>query len=682
MLSFINKYLRRPPRESGRSKEEQEASNKAEMLSTCVRDSSHGCAPGCCPANFLSPIELNNQTGRSTRVPATTTMISRSNFTKSTTSSILPNIFFTNHESLPSLPDAFSSFAAAFPQYGNTEQAERIRSSEYQHLLNHVCLDYAGFGLFSHAQMTSSVASTSSTPPPSSLLQPPFFSISYKSESLKSHMQRGSRETALESAIKKRIMGSLNISYEEYNMVCTANRTTAFRLLAETYPFHSNKRLLTVYDYESEAATAMAESAQRRGAKVMSANFTWPSLRIYSAKLREKLIKRKKKRNGLFVFPLQSRMTGARYPYLWMSLAQENGWHIMLDACALGPKDVDTFGLSLIQPDFIICNFYKVFGENPSGFAALFVKKSRCEVLQTSTIARSIGIVSIVPARRLSLLRDDYSSTDLESRSCEFKNVEDDLETTSSFSGPISTHLSNAPAQTENESHLNSKEKQVLRSEQGETSGISEPMTNNKEERGEPSSEIVEDADNSMQIECRGLDHADHLGLILIGSRLRCITNWLYVALFKLRHPHSESGHSLVKIYGPRVKFDRGPALAFNVFDWKGEKVEPSLVQKLADRSNISLSCGFLKNICFPDKYEEESNIVLERRASDATIAGSKGKENIEMGINVVNASLGFLTNFEDAYRLWAFIAKFLDADFIEKERWRYMALNQKIIEV
>jgi hypothetical protein len=33
-------------------------------------------------------------------------------------------------------------------------------------------------------------------------------------------------------------------------------------------------------------------------------------------------------------------------------------------------------------------------------------------------------------------------------------------------------------------------------------------------------------------------------------------------------------------------------------------------------------------------------------------------------------------------YKLWTFVARFLDVDFVEKERWRYTALNQKTIEV
>jgi selenocysteine lyase/cysteine desulfurase len=33
--------------------------------------------------------------------------------------------------------------------------------------------------------------------------------------------------------------------------------------------------------------------------------------------------------------------------------------------------------------------------------------------------------------------------------------------------------------------------------------------------------------------------------------------------------------------------------------------------------------------------------------------------------VEVVTASLGFLTNFEDVYKLWAFVSKFLNPTFI-----------------
>ncbi|KAJ4777076.1 molybdenum cofactor sulfurase-like protein [Rhynchospora pubera] len=655
MLPLFEKYFkRRPPKETSSSKEETENNinrNTADMPpENKPKYSYYNCFHGCLATKpSLTQIQQIGETTTGTTAAATTTTrTTRSNFSKTTTSSLYPSNQFTNHESLPSMSDAFSIFLSVFPQYNGTQTADLIRRHQYCHLSTHACFDYSGIGLFSQAQMDSDFVtpSTSTDTIPPSRIKPPFFEIAYKSASLRSQVQSRIKDTTLEAEIRKRIMKLLSISDDEYSMVCTANRTTAFRLLAESYTFNPNNKLLTVYDYESEAVTAMTETSRKKGADVATANFTWPGLRINSTKLRKKLTQRKKKK-GLFVFPLISKMTGTRYPYLWMKLAQDHGWHIALDACALGPKEMDTFGLSLIQPDFIICNFFKVFGGNPSGFAGLFVKKSSCDALERSSIARSIGIVNIVPARRFSYIGDDYSGTDLEpSQFLNMRNEEEDMETTSSFSGPIVT-----------------QNRENMSQEIGDVSKILE------EERTQ---EIDREEEAAMEIECHGLDHANTLGLVLISTRLRCITNWLVVALSKLRHPNSTTGYYLVRIYGPRVKFDRGPGLAFNVFDWKGEKIDPSLVQKLGDRSGISLSCGFLKNILFENVYEGDEKNVLEKK---------EGDEN-DVGISVVNVSFGFLSSFEDAYKLWVFIAKFLDADFVEKEKWRYMALNQKMVEI
>ncbi|AQK57899.1 uncharacterized protein [Zea mays] len=683
MLVLINRYFRSRNSPAGGGDEMAPA------------DRDHLCLPGCVP------VRAKRAASTAAATVTTTARASRHNFVKAAASGLLAGAHFTNHESLPPLPDAYAEFVAAFPQYahGALARADAIRGEEYQHLDRHVCLDYTGINLFSHAQMNSSLPSTSSAPPPSSAWQPPFFDIAYKSTSLRTQVQCGDAAAGgIGAAVTRRIMASLKIPEEEYAMVCTANRTTAFRLLAESYSFQPGKQLLPVYDYESEAVGAMADSARRRGAEVTSASFAWPSMRIHGTDLRKRLARgcRRGAGRGLFVFPLASRMTGARYPYLWMSAAHEQGWHVALDACALGTKDLDTFGLSLIRPDFIVCNFFKVFGENPSGFAGLFIKKSSLAALERSVIARSIGIVSIVPARRWSL-HDGYSTELEHSRS--FPKLADpalddgDVETTSSFSGPLSSTAVTRSRTLQSDAAENGDAdapeiREVdITPENGFYTGEPRAENGHETEQLAKEEEDRQGGESVMEVECRGLDHADALGLIAIGNRLRCITNWLLVALQKLRHPHADNGHQLVKLYGPRVKFDRGPSLAFNVFDWKGERVSPMLVQKLADRHNISLTCGFLCNIWFSDKYEAERGTVLEHRiAGNSVSVGARGKKRKDaggdVGILVVNASLGFLSNFEDAYRLWAFVAKFLDADFVEKERWRYTALNQKTVEV
>ncbi|XP_068649762.1 molybdenum cofactor sulfurase [Aristolochia californica] len=647
------------------------------MQSPCLSEATRACFHGCCTTSLLSLTEPPKP-----KAP-TTSAASRSKFVISTASSIFPDTQFTNHESLPSLPEAFSNFTEAYPQYSETEQADRIRTDEFYHLMlsDQVCLDYIGFGLFSHSQHQTSLATASSSSPPRqshSMLQSCFFDISYKAVSLNSQILYGTQETPLESAIRKRITAFLNISEQEYGMVCTANTASAFKLLAESYPFQTNRRLLTVYDYENEAVNGMIEISQKRGARAASASFSWPSLRINSSKLRKMVTgKRNKKKKGLFVFPLQSRMTGSRYSYLWMTLAQEQGWHVLLDACALGPKDMDTLGLSLFKPDFLICSFFKVFGENPSGFGCLFVKRSSSSTVEASTVARSIGIVSIIPAKQFSNLPEDSSGTDYESQNLKTKLPDESRVVTGIFSGPVSARTSDGQCRS-----LGSSKRQ---SEVGETSELSSEIVELEKPDAVQTGKVPinsGETDESFKIECRGLDHADSLGLNHINCRVRFLVNWLVLALLKLRHPHSETGHPLVKIYGPKIKFNRGPAVAFNVFDWKGEKIEPSLVQKLADRSNISLSYGFLQNIWFSEKYEQEKQKVLENRTNKSVIPGSKKGGKYATGITVVTAAIGFLANFEDAYRLWAFVAKFLDADFVEKERWRYVALNQKTIEV
>ncbi|XP_030533285.1 uncharacterized protein LOC115742899 isoform X1 [Rhodamnia argentea] len=630
------------------------------------------CLDGCCPSPLLGGLPEQ----RTSTVPKQRSAFSacRRDFATTTSSSIFPNTQFTNHESLPSLKESFTEFTRVYPQYAETVQVDELRSREYYHLSisNHTCLDYIGVGLFSHSQLQnqehsrSQQAGSSSSP----LYKPdfPFFSLSYKTGSLKTRLLLGGGESQLESLMKKRIMGFLNISQSDYCMVFTANRTSAFKLLAESYPFPSSRKLLTVYDYESEAVEAMVNSSAKRGAKVMSAEFSWPRLRIQSTKLRKMIVRKKKKKDkrGLFVFPVHSRVTGARYPYLWMSMAQENGWHVLLDACALGPKDMDSFGLSLFKPDFIICSFYKIFGENPSGFGCLFVKKSTLPSLETSL---TMGVVSLVRAEK-SL--DESSGTDTE--------LDRAYSNSNSFSGPIPVETNCGPSDSEQQGTSFSQPVELPPVKNKEPE-ISEIVSSEKTDDKAPQNIGNNSGNGNTELHCAGLDHVDSLGMTLISNRARYLINWLVNAMLKLEHPNTE-GVRLVRIYGPKVKFDRGPALAFNVFDWKGEKVEPVLLQKLADRGGISLSYGFLRHICFSDKHNEEKLKVLEKRGTAANVAVLNKKDKANQGITVATLALTFLSDFEDVYKLWAFVSQFLDADFVEKERWRYTALNQKTIEV
>nr|GME16077.1 molybdenum cofactor sulfurase-like [Ipomoea batatas] len=81
----------------------------------------------------------------------------------------------------------------------------------------------------------------------------------------------------------------MNISEDDYSVVFTANQSYAFRLLAYAYPFQATNRLHTVYNYQNEAVEAMAESSKAHD-RVLSAQFSWPNLKVNSRKLRKMVV--------------------------------------------------------------------------------------------------------------------------------------------------------------------------------------------------------------------------------------------------------------------------------------------------------------------------------------------------------------------------------------------------------
>jgi selenocysteine lyase/cysteine desulfurase len=306
---------------------------------------------------------------------------------------------YTDHESIPGREASRARFDAMCPRFAaETAPMDAVRAAEYSHLREsgRVCLDYCGLGLFSYRQQIEEWESAS-------------FAHSKIPVSLAwGAIYGGAQSGAMERVIRERIMSYLKIDKAEYSAVFTASRGASFRLLADSYPFESCDRLVTMYDHESESVGMMAKRAESRGARPSSAAFKWPSLRVDSAALKKMLLSRSRGifRNlpakGLFVFPAQSRISGAKYSYQWMSFARRHKWHVLLDASALGPKDMDSLALSLFSPDFIVASFYKVFALDPSGFGCLFIKNSAIPLIQDgstlpSSSSSSSGIVQLIP---------------------------------------------------------------------------------------------------------------------------------------------------------------------------------------------------------------------------------------------------------------------------------------------
>ncbi|KAF8045405.1 hypothetical protein N665_5007s0002 [Sinapis alba] len=506
------------------------------------------------------------------------------------------DIKFTSQESLPPLRTSFYDLITAFPDYLQTSQADHLRSTEYQNLScssRHVVLSHTGQQqpLFSYSQFRQLSGLNNS-----------LFTLSSKQVSSGEEMLSFAREeSCFQTRMRKRIMSFMNLEESEYDMILTQDRSSAFKILAELYSFKTNPNLLTVYNYEDEAVEEMIRISEKKGVKPKSAEFSWPSTEIVSEKLKRTISRSKRRRDkrGLFVFPLQSLVTGASYSYSWMSLAQENQWHVLLDTSALASKDMETLGLSLFQPDFLICSFTEVLGQDdPAGFGCLFVKKSSSQALS------EVPEVIITDPANLTVVKAEPN-------------------------------------------WITGNDETTLEDHEASTSAI----------------EIEED--DKAIIEFRGLDHADSLGLILISRRLKCLTLWLVRALTCLNHPNSHQTETpLVKICGPKTRLNRGSSVSFNVFDWQGEKVDPLMVERLAEREKIGLRCAYLQKI---------GSVGNKKRRDEA-----RDGQNMSLRVSVVSVRLGFMTNFDDVFRVWGFVSRFLDADFVEKEKWRKKALEKK----
>lgn len=78
----------------------------------------------------------------------------RRDFLKVTSQGLGTEETYSNPETIPTLEAAYKSFKHVYSRFSETAAVDRLREREYSHLGEgeHVCMDYCGFGLFSHWQ--------------------------------------------------------------------------------------------------------------------------------------------------------------------------------------------------------------------------------------------------------------------------------------------------------------------------------------------------------------------------------------------------------------------------------------------------------------------------------------------------------------------------------------------------
>jgi selenocysteine lyase/cysteine desulfurase len=155
----------------------------------------------------------------------------------------------------------------------------------------------------------------------------------------------------------------------------------------------------------------------------------------------------------------------------------------------------------------------------------------------------------------------------------------------------------------------------------------------------------------------RGLDFLDGVGMARIRRHVVSLAASLVERLRALTHP---DGSPMVRLYGPRDRYDCGGTVTFNVLDAQGEALPCELVEEQARRAGVSVRGGCF---CNPGASEAAFGFVADR-AADCLAATRREGWCLERfaqrmracggahAIGAVRVSLGIPSNERDLERL------------------------------
>jgi len=259
---------------------------------------------------------------------------------------------------------AYADFARRYPAYAGTVALDRLRATEYRRLdeLGQVYLDYTGGSLFAESQIEEHMG----------LLRSGVFGNPHSnnptSAAMTVHLERTRRS----------VLSYFRASAEEYILAFTPNASGGLKLIGESFPFTPKGRLLLTFDNHN-SVNGIRELARAKGAKIDYAPLAAPALRLDRERLETLLSEADPASENLFAFPAQSNVSGVKHPLELVTAAQDKGWRVLLDAAAFVPTN--PLDLSIVQPDFVVVSFYKMFGY-PTGVGALLIRRSVFEKLQ------------------------------------------------------------------------------------------------------------------------------------------------------------------------------------------------------------------------------------------------------------------------------------------------------------
>jgi selenocysteine lyase/cysteine desulfurase len=159
----------------------------------------------------------------------------------------------------------------------------------------------------------------------------------------------------------------------DYEVIFTANASSAIRILAEAFPFGRRSRLVMTADNHN-SVNGLRIAARRRGAQVEYVALD-ADLRSHDPVS----LLSPAAGPSLFAFPAQSNFSGVRHPLTWVCEAQRRGYRVLLDAAAYAATSA--LSLTAVPADFVAISYYKLFGY-PTGVGALLARRDATSILR------------------------------------------------------------------------------------------------------------------------------------------------------------------------------------------------------------------------------------------------------------------------------------------------------------
>ncbi len=256
------------------------------------------------------------------------------------------------------MAEAYKNFLARYPEYVKTASLDDLRATEYRRLdeRSQVYLDYTGGSLYAESQIEKHFH----------LLRSGVFGNPHSTSPTSTAM------TGYIERTRQFVLSYFGTTSDDYVLVFTQNATGGLKLVGESFPFTRGSRLLLVFDNHN-SVIGIREFAGAKGTAITYVPLLPTSLRLDRPQLVALLDRVDPARENLFAFPAQSNVSGVKHPLDLVTVAQERGWCVLLDAAAYVPTNA--LDLGKIRPDFVAVSFYKMFGY-PTGLGALLIRKS------------------------------------------------------------------------------------------------------------------------------------------------------------------------------------------------------------------------------------------------------------------------------------------------------------------